>query len=168
MPISLIDTEKREGKAQACEIACLRQLRAWSMFVADMPALNRRSHRLRDFSLYILIAVAVAGFAILLGVHSAKTGQQPDVAFKWPGFALNTLFVFGSSLRAVRRFLKRPKLWAMVGGFLLLHGTIGALVIYRVERIPLIWYVPVDAAEISVLIRVLSWAFANEDKPQRA
>ena len=133
-----------------------------------MPALNRRSHRLRDFSLYILIAVAVAGFAILLGVHSAKTGQQPDVAFKWPGFALNTLFVFGSSLRAVRPFLKRPKLWAMVGGFLLLHGTIGALVIYRVERIPLIWYVPVDAAEISVLIRVLSWAFANEDKPQRA
>jgi hypothetical protein len=53
-------------------------------------------------------------------------------------------------------------------GFLLLHGTIGALVIYRVERIPLIWYVPVDAAEISVLIRVLSWAFAKEDKPQRA
>jgi|SRR5579862_7271850 len=111
MPISLIDTEKREGKAQACEIACLRQLRAWSMFVADMPALNRRSHRLRDFSLYILIAVAVAGFAILLGVHSAKTGQQPDVTFKWAGFALNTLFVFGSSLRAVRPFLKRPKLW---------------------------------------------------------
>ena len=69
---------------------------------------------------------------------------------------------------ALRPFLKRSKLWAMVGGFLLLHGTIGALVISRVERIPLIWYVPVDAAEISVLIRVLSWAFAKEDKPQSA
>ena len=132
-----------------------------------MRTLNRHSHRLRDFSLYILIAVAVAGLAILLGVHSAKTGQRPDVAFKWVGFALNTLFVFGSSLRAVRPFLKRPKLWAMMGGFLLLHGTIGALVISRVERIPLIWYVPLDAAEISVLIHVLFWAFA-EDKPQKA
>lgn len=87
--------------------------------MADMPTLNRRSHRLRDFSLYVLIAVAVAGLAILIGVHSAKTGQQPDVVFKWVGLALNTVFVFGCSLRAVRPFLKRPKLWGVAGGLLL-------------------------------------------------
>ncbi len=132
-----------------------------------MPKLDRRPHRLRDFSLYILIGVAVAGFAILLGVHSAKTAQRPELVFKWVGFVLNTLFVFGSSLRAVRPFLRRPKLWLIVAGLLILHGTIGALIISRVERIPLIWYVPLDAAEISVLIQVLSCALA-EDRPQKA
>ncbi len=128
----------------------------------NMPTLNRRSHRLRDFSLYVVIAVAVAGLAILIGVHSAKTGQRPDIAFKWPGFALNTVFVFGWSLIAVRRFLKRPKLWGMAGGLLLLHGTIGAAVISRVERIPLICYVPLDAGEVSVLIQLLSWALVDD------
>lgn len=118
-----------------------------------MPKLNHRPHRLRDFSLYILIAVAFAGLAILLGVHAAKTGQQPDVAFKWVGFALNTAFIFGSSLRVVRQSLKRPKLWAMVAVLLLLHGAIGALVISRVGRIPLIFYLPVDIAELGILIR---------------
>lgn len=137
------------------------------MVVADMPSLNRHSHRLRDFSLYVLIAVGVAGLAILIGVHSAKTGQRPDIAFKWVGFALNTMFVFGWSLRALRLFLKRSKLWAMVGGLLVLHGTIGALVISRVERLPLIWYVPLDAAEISVLIQLLSWTLVD-DKARKA
>jgi uncharacterized membrane protein len=133
----------------------------------EMPTLNRRhSHRLRDFSLYILIAVAVAGSAILLGVHSARTGQRPEFAFKSVGFTFNTAFVFGWSLRAVRPFLKRRKLWAMAGGLLLLHGTIWSVVISQVEHIPLIWYVPLDAAEISVLIQLLSWALA-ENKPQR-
>jgi heme A synthase len=132
-----------------------------------MPKLNRRSHRLRDFSLYILIAVAFAGLSILLGMHAAKTGQRPDIAFKWVGFALNTAFVFGSTLRVMRPFLRRPKLWAMMVGLLLLHGSLGAVVILRVERIPLIWYVPIDAAEIAVLIRLLLWTFA-EDKPQKA
>ncbi len=137
------------------------------MVVVDMPTLKRRSHRLRDFSLYVVIAVAVAGLAILIGVNSAKAGQQPDVVFKWVGFALNTVFVFGCSLRAVRPFLKRPKLWGVAGGLLLLHGTIGALVISRVERIPLMLYVPLDASEVSVLIQLLSWALVD-DKTQKA
>jgi hypothetical protein len=56
-----------------------------------MPKLKRRSHRLRDFFLYILIAVAVAGLAILLGVHAAKTGQRPDRLASVSGFVLVTL-----------------------------------------------------------------------------
>jgi hypothetical protein len=41
----------------------------------------------------------------------------------------------------------------VLSGLILLHGIIGWLVISRVERIPLIWYAPVDMAEIwAVLI----------------
>jgi hypothetical protein len=56
-----------------------------------MPKLNRHSRRLRDFFVYILIAVAVAGSAILLGLHAAKTGQQPDKASAVFGFVLATV-----------------------------------------------------------------------------
>ncbi len=112
------------------------QLAAGSL-VSNEPKMNRRSHRLRDFSLYILIAVAVVGLAGLLGVHAAKTGQQPEVAFKSVGFTVNVVFVLGSLLTAVRPLLKYAKLWAVLAGLLLLHGTIGALVISRVSVYPL-------------------------------
>jgi hypothetical protein len=126
-----------------------------------MPTLENRSHRVRDFFLYIVIGVAVAALAILLGAHQAKTGQRPDLTFKWIAFALNTAFVFGSSVRATRPWLKKPKLWVVLTILFLLHGTIGALVISRFERIPLIWYVPVDAAEIAFFIQAINWAFAK-------
>ncbi len=61
------------------------------MFVVNMPKLNRRSHRLMHLLLYIFIAVAVAGLAILLGVHSAKTGQRPDRLASIFGFVLAAL-----------------------------------------------------------------------------
>ena len=126
-----------------------------------MPTLKNRPHRVRDCFLYIVIGVAFAALAIVLGVHQAKTGQRPDLAFKWIAFALNTAFVFGSSVRATRSWLKKSKLWAVLAILFLLHGTIGALVISRFERIPLIWYVPVDAAEIAFLTQAIIWAFAK-------
>jgi len=52
-----------------------------------MSKLKRRPHHLRDFTLYILIAMAIAGFAILLGVLSGKTGQRPEIVAKWVGLA---------------------------------------------------------------------------------
>jgi hypothetical protein len=47
-----------------------------------MPALENRSHRVRDFFLYIVIGVAVAALAILLGVHQAKnrSAARPSVS----------------------------------------------------------------------------------------
>ena len=38
-----------------------------------MPKLNHRSHRVRDFLLYIAIGLAIAGLAILAGIHRLKS-----------------------------------------------------------------------------------------------
>jgi hypothetical protein len=83
-----------------------------------MPTQENRSHRVRDFFLYTVIGVAIAASAILLGVHQAKTGHPSD-AFKWIAFALNTAFVFGSSLKAMGSWLRKPKLWSIGGSFLI-------------------------------------------------
>jgi|SRR6185312_13171853 cation transport ATPase len=133
-----------------------------------MPKPKNRSHRVRDFFLYIAIGVAFAALAIVLGVRQAKTGQRADLAFKWIAFALNTACVFGTSIRATRPWLKKHKLWAVLAILLLLHGTIGALVISRLERIPLIWYVPVDAAEIAFLTQAIIRAFAKARRTKRS
>ena len=132
-----------------------------------MTTLKNRPHRVRDFLLYVVIGVAFAALAIVLGVHQAKTGQPTDFAFKWIGFALNTAFVFGSSIKATRPWLKKSKLRIVLAILFLLHVTIGALVVSRFHRIPFIWYVPVDAAEIAFLTQAIIWAFARR-KPHKA
>lgn len=59
--------------------------------MSSMRKLKRHSRSLSDFSLYILIAVAVTGLAILLGIHAAKTGQQPYKATTVFGFVIATI-----------------------------------------------------------------------------
>jgi hypothetical protein len=54
-------------------------------------------------------------------------------------------------------------LWAILAILLLLHGITGALVVSRFERIPLIWYLPADAAEIALFIKLIVWAFAKDE-----
>ena len=100
---------------------------------------------LRDWLAYIAISVALV---IVIVIYAAYGPEKSPIGTKWIAFAINTVFVFGYTLKIVRPLWKKPKLWAALTGLVLLHGIIGWLVISRVERIPLIWYVPVDMAEI--------------------
>ena len=74
--------------------------------------------------------------------------EKSPIDAKWIAFAVNTVFVFGYTLKIVRPLWTKPRLWAVVSGLVLLHGIIGWAVISSVERIPLLWYVPVDMGEI--------------------
>jgi hypothetical protein len=94
-----------------------------------MRKLNRPSHRLRDFCLYIVLSIAIVALVALLAVHQAKTGQRPDVAFRWVAFALNTAFVFGYSLRGARTWLKQTEIVGDIGDSSPAardHGSIGS------------------------------------------
>jgi len=100
---------------------------------------------LRDWLAYIAISVALVVVIVVAAVYGP---EKSSVDAKWISFVVNTVFVFGYTLKVVRPLWTRPKLWAVIAGLVLLHGMIGWAVISRVERIPLVWYVPVDIAEI--------------------
>jgi hypothetical protein len=104
---------------------------------------------LRDWLAYIAISVALV---IVIVIYAAYAPERSPIGAKWIAFAVDTAFVFGYTLKIVRPLWKKPTLWAALTGLILLHGIIGWLVISRVERIPLIWYVPVDIAEIWVVL----------------
>jgi len=99
---------------------------------------------LRDWLAYIAISVALVVVIVLAALY----GPEKSFDTNWILFAVNTVFVFGYTLKVVRPLWTRPKLWAVIAGLVLLHGIIGWAVISRVERIPWFWYVPADIAEI--------------------
>jgi hypothetical protein len=102
---------------------------------------------LRDWLAYIAISVALVVVIVVVAVYGPEKSPV-EVEAKWVAFAVNTVFVFGYTLKVVRPMWTKPKFWAVISGLVLLHGIIGWTVISRVERIPLIWWVPVDLSEI--------------------
>jgi hypothetical protein len=100
---------------------------------------------LRDWLAYIAISVVLVVVIVVAAVYGP---EKSPVDTKWIAFAVNTVFVFGYTLKTVRPLWTKPKFWAVISGLVLLHGIIGWAVISRIERIPLVWYVPVDMAEI--------------------
>ena len=100
---------------------------------------------LRDWLAYIAISVALVVVIVVTAVYGP---EKSPIDAKWIAFAVNTVFVFGYTLKIVRPLWTKPRLWAVVSGLVLLHGIIGWAVISSVERIPLLSYVPVDMGEI--------------------
>jgi hypothetical protein len=74
-----------------------------------MTKKGERSHRVRDFVLYILIGVAVASSAILIGWSQAKTGHPSNSSLKWGAHAVTILLVLWWAVRTykIRGYKKR-------------------------------------------------------------
>jgi hypothetical protein len=72
---------------------------------------KERSHRAKDFVLYIAIGVAVAGLAILIGWSRAKTGYPSANSLKWGAQAVTILLICWWAARAykIRAYKKRTR-----------------------------------------------------------
>lgn len=110
---------------------------------------------LRDWLAYITISIALVVAIILIAAYGPKNSP---VKGKWILFAFNTLFVFGYTLKAVRPFWTKLKLWCVITGLALLHVLVGCAVILRVEESPSLWYVPIDLAEIWLFLVTIQLA----------
>jgi len=110
---------------------------------------------LRDWLAYVAISVALVVVVVVAAIYGP---EKSPVDGKWIAFTVNTVFVFGYTVKVVRPLWAKRKLWAVITGLVLLHGIIGGVAISRVERIPLFWYVPVDMGEIWVALIAIQWA----------
>jgi hypothetical protein len=85
---------------------------------------QKRSHKVRDFLLYVAIAVSIVVLAGLLGVHQAKTGQKPEILLEWIGFAVLTVLVFWWVIRAYRPFWATARFWRFIALFGAIHVVV--------------------------------------------
>src|SRR6266550_4768616 len=106
-----------------------------------------RSHRLRDFLVYIAVGTSIAVLAVTLGVYQAKTGDKPEVLLKWVGFAIMTMLVFLWAIRTYRPFWKNGRFWRLLGLFATIHFVLGIGILVRTTVASLFPFVVVTPLE---------------------
>jgi len=79
---------------------------------------------LRDWLAYIAISVALVVAIVVAAVNGP---EKSPIDAKWIAFVVNTVFVFGYTLKIVRPMWTKPKLWAVISGLVLLHGSLDGL-----------------------------------------
>ncbi len=116
------------------------------------PVANRR---IRDFVLYVAIAVAVVAFALLYAVRSAKSGSSGRLPLRWLGLGATTAVVFGYVLRPCKRYYHLVRFWVAFVGLFALHLGVYIVVLLHVEQWGLAWFAIITPVEIFVMGLIL-------------
>jgi hypothetical protein len=116
-----------------------------------------RSGRIKDWLLYVAIAVLIVISVWMFAMHQARTGGSPNLPLKWLGFAGMTAIVFGNAIRACRRSWWKQKFWVLLGLFFAVHSSLGALVLTRVPTVPLLLYAVLTGPEYILLAAYLGF-----------
>src|SRR5580704_12493851 len=104
-----------------------------------MPNANHKTKtgRVRDFLLYCLIGLLVAGIAVLIGFYQAKAVLPATSSLKWVGFSGMTAFAFGYVIRYSRRFWRQSRFWWVLALLLALHLGLGFLIVPKLAGVRL-------------------------------
>ena len=129
-----------------------------------MKGLDLKGTTIGDLFLYTAIGLAVAGFALLFAVYSARTGGSGQLPLRWLGFAGETVILFGYMLGATRPYWKNRRFWLGFIGFLVFHTLGYAVVLTRVEQWPLMWFVFVGFGEWIALAFVLDYLLRPHER----
>jgi Na+/melibiose symporter-like transporter len=116
-----------------------------------------RSGRIKDWLLYVVIAVLIVISVWMFAMHQARTGGSPNLPLKWLGFAGMTAIVFGYAIRACRRSWGKQKFWVLLGLFFAVHSGLGVFVLLRVPTVPLVLYAVLTGIEYVVLAAYLGF-----------
>lgn len=120
-------------------------------------ASTHRSDKLKDWLLYVVIAILIVGVIGAFAVHDADNGRSQGLPLKWMGFVGTTAVVFGYAIRACRRLWRMRKFWLLLTLFLMVHSGLGMFVLMRVDRVPLLFYAMLSAVEYAVLSAYLGF-----------
>lgn len=124
-----------------------------------------RSGRIKDWLLYVAIAVLIVILVWMFAMHQARTGGSPNLPLKWLGFAGMTAIVFGNAIRSCRRqgLWRRRKFWVFLGLFFAVHSGLGVFVLLRVPVVPLLLYAVLTGPEYLLLAAYLGF-FLDRDE----
>ncbi|HVH88328.1 MAG TPA: hypothetical protein VM912_16530 [Terriglobales bacterium] len=116
-----------------------------------------RLGRIREWLLYVAIAVLIVVSVWMFALHQARTGGSPNLALKWLGFAGMTAIVFGCAIRASRRIWGKQTFWRLLALFFAVHSGLGVFLLLRVPTVPLVLYAVLTAIEYAALAAYLSY-----------
>jgi hypothetical protein len=117
---------------------------------------QKRHSRLRDLTLYVSIALAVVIAGFLYAVYSGSGSDER--LFMWIAFSLNTLILFGYSVRRhdlLNRRILFP--WGVITALSLIHLSIWISVLRHVQHVGLVWFLVMYPIEEPIIDKVLSW-----------
>jgi len=121
--------------------------------------------RLKDFLLYLIIAVFLATSIILYGYYQAKRGQTSGLQAKWLGFGILTVFVFGNAIRYSKPLWGWRRFWTFLMLFSILHFGLGVSVLLRLSHIPLIYFALITPVEYFALSTCLDFFVMRHPRP---
>lgn len=108
---------------------------------------RKRSHRVRDYVLYIAISFAVVAIAFTAALTGFGRGWG-----EWVALGVFTYLVFHYWIRMCKPMWRRRSFWLITSVLFIAHLTIWSSVVRTFGHIPTFWYwvtVPVEVAALA-------------------
>ena len=122
---------------------------------------EKRRKRVRDFVLYIVISLAIAGTLVALALSDIKE----DVVLKLYFFSLYTLVGFGYCIQKCWALRRRNFFWTFLSCAFFLHCSIFWAIFTRIKEPKGDW-IASAIAEAAALIVVAKWLLRTTPTPQ--
>jgi putative Mn2+ efflux pump MntP len=120
--------------------------------------IRRRLHRLRDWLVYVTVAIAVVSAAGVFGIYQARTGGDPGLPLKWLGFAAMTGVVFGYTIQDSRARWNESRFKIALALVFAAHMCLGILVLLYVDSVPLLAFAVLIPIEFFAIVKCLAGA----------
>lgn len=110
-------------------------------------------NRIRDFALYIAIGLLVGLLAMWLASYTDRSAAAK--IFKWLALAVNTLIVFGYTIKFNRVLWKHRSFWVTLFLLLFVHLFAFVVVLRLVDEFRPVWWIAIVPLEYFVVGTVL-------------
>jgi hypothetical protein len=111
--------------------------------------------RIRDFALYVLIAIAI-GIGIVWFAYTSNEGGSESIS-RWGGLVLNTVILYGYVLKESRPFWHAWGFWLSFVSMLSLHSLAFIFILQHVEHWSVLWFLFIYPVEIPALAIISDW-----------
>ena len=119
---------------------------------------NVRSLIMATLFLVGLCVAGIASAAVMIWLF--EHGNSPWMpAKRWAVLLAYTVLIFVTAAREFKAFWTKPTFWAVIAGLLVAHLGVFALLFDMGADIPLVWYIPITAGEITILVYILYHLF---------